>query len=55
MSTRRASGQLLQHEDESKHDTVGEYAEESKHDTDTVGKHTTSPPSEPSTIQGKEY
>ena len=42
---------MLQHEDESKHDTVGEYAEESKHDTDTVGKHTTSPPSEPSTIQ----
>jgi len=29
----------MQHEDESKHDTVGdpEHAEESKHDTDTVG------------------
>ena len=38
-STRRTSGQLMQHEDESKHDTVGdpEHAEESKHDTDTVG------------------
>ena len=42
VSARRAFGQLLQHEEESKHDTVGEHTEEheeeSKHDT--VGEHT---------------